>query len=99
MLWKRHVYQLREIAGSKVADVEPSSCELPEIDLSEKVDASVSVPTQDLSPQQQSMPSEKSTKPWVEVAPPGQSITLAEYVTDNTVPDVVQLEFDRNLNV
>ncbi|XP_022786636.1 uncharacterized protein K02A2.6-like [Stylophora pistillata] len=85
LLWKRHVDQLRELAGSKVADVQPNICELPEIDLPQKVDATVSVPNQDLSPQQQSMPSEKSTKPWVEVTPPGQSITL-EDVTDNTVP-------------
>ncbi|PFX14444.1 Uncharacterized protein K02A2.6 [Stylophora pistillata] len=86
LLWKRHVDQLRELAGSKVADVQPNSCELPEIDLPEKVDASVSVTNQDLSPQQQSMPNEKSTKPSVEVASPGQSITL-EDVTHNTVPE------------
>ncbi|PFX25280.1 Uncharacterized protein K02A2.6 [Stylophora pistillata] len=87
LLWKRHVDQLRGLAGSMVPDVELNSCEIPEIDLPEKVDASVSAPNQDLSPQQQSMPNEKFTKPWVEVAPPGQSITLEEDVTDNTVPE------------
>ena len=32
LLWKRHIDQLRELAGSKVADVEPKSRELLEVD-------------------------------------------------------------------
>ena len=39
LLWKRHIDQLRDLAGSKVADVEPKNCELPEVDLPETLDA------------------------------------------------------------
>ena len=74
LLWKRHIDQLRELAGSKVADVEPKSCELPEVDLPETLDASMPIPTQDSSPQQQSVPNEKYTTPLVEVPPSGQTV-------------------------
>lgn len=52
LLWKRHIDQLSELAGSKVADVEPNRRELSEIDLSEEPDASnasVPVPEPDTS--------------------------------------------------
>ena len=52
LFWKRHIDQLQELAGSKVADAEPKSSELPEVDLPETLDASMPVPTQDPSPQQ-----------------------------------------------
>ena len=88
LLWKRHVDQLRELAGSKVADVEPKSCELPEINLPETLDANMPVPTQDPSPQQQSVPNEKSTMPLVEVPPSGQIVLPEENVTDNSVSTI-----------
>jgi len=50
LLWKRHIDQLRELAGSKVANVDLKSSELPEVDLPEMPDAKMPVPTQDLSP-------------------------------------------------
>ena len=67
LLWKRHIDLLQELADSKVADVEPESYELPET-----LDAIVPVPMQEASPQQQSVPNEKSTTPMVEVPSPGQ---------------------------
>ena len=88
LLWRRHVDQLRELAGSKVADVEPKSCELPEIDLPETLYANMPVPTQDPSPQQQFVPKEKSTMPLVEVPASGQIVPPEENVTDNSVPSV-----------
>ena len=94
LLWKRHIDKLRELAGSKVADVEPmlsprtESYELPEIDLHETLDARVPVPMQEPSPQQQSVQNEKSTTPLVEVPPPGQIVPREENVTDNSVPTV-----------
>ncbi|KAL9953842.1 hypothetical protein ACROYT_G041314 [Oculina patagonica] len=91
-LWKRHVDQLRELAGSKVADVETKSYELPEIVLPEAQDASVSVSTQDLP--QQSAPNETTTTPLVEVSSPVQIAPQEELGdTDNsgsTFPEVVK---------
>ena len=88
LLWKRHINQSRELAGSKVADVEPKSCELPEINLPETLDASMPVPTQDPSPQQQSVLNEKSTKPLVQVPPSGQIVAQEENAMDTSVPTV-----------
>ena len=66
LLWKRYIDQLRELAGSLVANVESKGCELPENDLPEStLDASMPVPMQNPSPQQQSVPNEKSTTPLV----------------------------------
>ena len=86
LLWKRLIDQLRELAGSKVAYVEPQSCELPEVDLPETLDASMPVPTQDSSPQQrfvpdeesttQSVPNEESTSPLVEVPPSREMLRI-----------------------
>lgn len=64
LLWKRHIDQLRELAGSKEADVEPNGWESPEIELLKTLEASVPVPTQD-PPPQQSVPDEKSTTPFL----------------------------------
>ena len=105
LLWKRHIDQLRELAGSKVADVEPKSSELPEVDLPEMPDASMPVPTQDPSPQPQFVPNETPATPLVEVPPSGQMfhkkkivwILLSQPFLKNL--DVVLQEFDRNLNV
>ena len=88
LLWKRHIDQLRELAGSKVAVVEPKSCELPEVDLPETLDASMPVPTQDSSPQQQSVPDEESTTPLVEVPPSRQIVPQEGNVTHTPVPTV-----------
>ena len=88
LLWKRRIDKLRELAGSKVADVEPKSCKLPEIDLPETLDASMPVPTQNPFPQQQSVPNEKSTTSLVEVPPSGQIVPQEENVTDTSVPIV-----------
>ena len=85
LLWKRHIDQLRELAGSKVADVEPKGCELPEVDLPETLDASMLVPTQDSSPQQQSVPNEESTTPLLEVPPSRQIVKQEGNVTDTPV--------------
>jgi len=41
LFWKRHIDQMREVAGSKVADIEPTHCELTEIDLAEPPDATL----------------------------------------------------------
>ena len=86
LLWKRHVDHLQELAGSKVA-VEPKSRDLPENDLPATLDASMPVPTQDPSPQQQFVPNEKATTPLVKVPPSGQIVPLEENVTDNSVPE------------
>ena len=67
LLWKRHINQLRELAGSKVANVEPKSSELPEVDFPETPDVSMPVPTQVLSPQPQFVPNETPATPLVEV--------------------------------
>ena len=102
LLWKRHIDQLRELAGSKVADVEPKSFELPEVYLPETLDASMPVPTQDSSPQQQSVPNEESTTPLVEVPPSRHKKEMLRKLLSQPFLknlDVVQLEFDRNLNV
>ena len=98
LVWKRHVDQLRELAGSKEADVEPKSCELPEVDLPETLDASMPVPTQDSSPQQQSVPDEESTtqsvpnkestSPLVEVPPSREIVSQEGNVTHTPVPTV-----------
>ena len=88
LLWKRHIDQLQEQAGSKVANVEPESYELLEVDLPETLDASVPVPMQEPSPQQQSVPNEKSTTPLVEVPSPGQIVPREENVMDNSVPTI-----------
>ena len=42
LFWKRYIDQLRKLAGSKVTDLEPKSCEQPEINLAEPPDAIVS---------------------------------------------------------
>ena len=70
-LWKRHIDQLRELAGLKVADVELKTCDLMEIDLPERLDESVPVSTQDPT-SQQSVPNEKSTMPLVKVLQSGR---------------------------
>jgi len=90
LLWKRHIDQLRELAGSKVADVEPKNCELPEVDLPETLDASMPAPTKDPSSQEQSVPYEKFTTPLVEVPPSGQIVPQGENVTDTPVPTLPQ---------
>ena len=90
LLWKRHIDQLRELAGSKVADVEPKSSELPEVDLPETPNASMPVPTQDPSPQPQFVPNETPATPLVEVLPSGQIVPQEENRTDIpvlTVPE------------
>ena len=54
----------------------------------ETLDAFMPVPTQDSSPQQQSVSNEKSTTPLVEVPPSGQIVPQEENVTDTPVPTV-----------
>ena len=71
-LWKRRIDQLRELAGSKVADVELKTCDLLEIDLTETLDESVSVSTQDPT-SQQSVPNETSPMPLVKVLQSGRA--------------------------
>jgi len=88
VLWKRHIDQLRELSGSKVADVEPKSSELPEVDLPETLDASMPVPMQDPSPQQQFVPNETPATPLVEVPPSGQIVPHQENRTDTPIPTV-----------
>ena len=88
LLWKRHIDQLRELAGSKVADVEPKSSELPEVDLPETPDASMPVPIQDPSPQPQFVLNETPATPLVEVPPSGQIVPQEENRTDTPVPTV-----------
>ena len=68
-LWKRHIDQLRNLAGSKVADVELKN--LLEIDLPETLDESVPVSTQDPT-SQQSVPNETSPMPLVKVLQSGR---------------------------
>ena len=82
LFWKRHIDQLCELAGSKVADIEPKQCKLPEIDLAEPPDAIVSLPKPDL--QTQSASFEKPSLPLVspQLAVPPQD------VSDNSVPSV-----------
>lgn len=70
-LWKRHIDQLRELAGSKVAAVELKTCDLLEIDLPETLDESVPVSTQDPT-SQQSVPNETSPMPLVKVLQSGR---------------------------
>ena len=84
----RGIDKLCELAGSKVADVEPKSYELPEVNLPETLDASMPSPAQDPSPHQQSLPNdhEKSNTRLVEVLPLGQIVPYK--VTDtSTVPE------------
>ena len=88
LLWKRHIDQLRELVGSKVADVEPKSSELLEVDFPETPDASMPVPTQDPLPQPQFVPNETPTTPLVEVPPSGQIVPQEENRTDTPVPTV-----------
>ena len=79
---------MRELAGSKVADAEPKSSELPEVDLPETLDASMPVPTQDPSPQQQFVPNETPATPLVEVPPSGLIVSQDENCSDTPVPTV-----------
>ena len=88
LLWKRRIDQLRELAGSKVADVEPKNSELQEVDLPETPDSSMPVPTQDPSPQPQFVPNETPAMPLVEVPPSGQIVPQEENRTDTPVPTV-----------
>ena len=88
LFWKRHIDQLRELAGSKVVDAEPKSTELPEVDLPETLDASMPVPTQDPSPQQQFVPNETPATPLVEVPPSGLIVPQDENRSDTPVPTV-----------
>ena len=88
LLWKRHIDQLRELAGSKVADVEPKSSELPEVDLPETPDTSMPVPTQDPSPQPQFVPNETPATPLGEFPPSGQIVPQQENHTDTPVPTI-----------
>ena len=88
LFWKRHIDQLRELAGSKVADAEPKSSELPEVDLPETLDASMPVPTQDPSPQQHFVPNETPATPLVEVPPSGLIVPQDKHRSDTPVPTV-----------
>lgn len=88
LLWNRHIDQLRELAVSRVADDEPKSSELPEVDLPETPDASMPVPTQDPSPQPQFVLNETPATPLVEVPPFGQIAPKEENRTDTPVPTV-----------
>ena len=85
LFWKRHIDQLRELAGSKVADLEPKHCELPEIDLAEPPDAIVSLPKPDPPPQPSSF--QKPSLPVVS-PPPAEQIVPLQDVPDNSVPSV-----------
>ena len=96
------VDQLRELADSKVADVEPKSYELPEVDLPETLDASVRVrKTLDLNNSLYRMRSLQH--PLLKFHHLDRlfhkklRILLSQPFLKNL--DVVQLEFDRNLNV
>ena len=51
LFWKTQIDRLCELEGSKVADLEPKHCELPEIDLAEPPDEIVSLPKPDPPPQ------------------------------------------------
>ena len=86
LFWKRHIDQLRELAGSKVADSEPKHCELLEIDLAETPDAILPLPKPDPIPQ--SVPFEKPSTPVVSVPPAEQIVPPEENVSDNTAPSV-----------
>lgn len=95
LLWKGHIDQLRELAGSKEADVEPNRRELPEINLSKVPDvsnASVPVPEPDTSQpsaQKPTMPVIQAT-PHVQVPSPEQIVPSEEKVTERPVPSVPQ---------
>ena len=62
LFWKRKIDQLRELAGSKVADLEPKHCELPDINLAEPPDVIVSLPNPDPPPESEFF--EKPSCPW-----------------------------------
>ena len=82
---KRQIDRLRELAASKVADLEPKHCELPEIDLAEPPDAIVSLPNPDPPPQ--SALFEKPSLPVV--SPPlAEQIVPPQDVSENSVPIV-----------
>ena len=89
LFWKRHIDQLRELAGSKVADSEPKQCELPEIDLAETPDAIVPLPKSDPLPQ--SVAFEKLYTPVVSVSPAEQIVPPEGNVSDNSVASVLTL--------
>lgn len=83
-LWKRDIDQLRQLVGSKIADVEPKSCDLREIDSSDTLDESVPVPTSlghSTSHSVQSVPNEMSTMPLVEVLKSGLVAPQEENIT------------------
>ena len=83
--WKRHIDQLRELVGSKVADLELKHCELPEIDLAEPPDAIVSLPKPDSPPH--SALFEKPSFPIV--SPPiAERIVPPQDVSNNSVSSV-----------
>ena len=71
--------------GSKVADIEPKSCELPEVDLPETLDASTPVPTHHLN---NSLYQMSLQRPWVEVPPSRQIDPQVGNVTHTPVPTV-----------
>ena len=79
------IYRLRELAGSKVADLEPKHYELPEIDLAEPPDAIVSLPKPDPPPQ-----SALFEKPSLPLMSPrlAEQILPPQDVSDNSVPSV-----------
>lgn len=93
LLWKRHIDQLRELAGSKGADVEPNRRELPEIDLFEMPgtsNASVPVSEPDTlqpSAQKPTMPVIQAT-PQVQVPSPEQTIPSEEKIMERAVSSV-----------
>ena len=79
---------MRELAGSKVADVEPKISELPEVDLPETTDVSMPVPTQDASPQRRFVPNETTATPLVEAPLSGQIVPQEENRTDTPITTV-----------
>ena len=83
--WKRQIVRLRELAGSKVADLEPKHCELPEIDLAERPVAIVSFPKPDPPPQSAFF--EKPSLP-VMSPPLAEQIVPPQDVSDNSVRSV-----------
>ena len=85
LLRKRHIDQLRELAGSNVANVEPKSSDLLEVDLPETPDARIPVPMQDPSPLPQFVPNETPATLLVKVPPSGQIVPQEENRTDTPV--------------
>jgi len=104
LLSKRHIDQLRELAESKVAGVEPNRPELPEIDLFEMPDASnVSVPvseldTLQLSAQKPTMPVIQAT-PQVQVPSPEQTVPSEVKIMERPVPSVLEETRHRSMRI